>query len=317
MTPHAPQREHRRGVAFAAASATGFGLMAIFASEAYDAGVDVTSLLTLRFALAAALFWAIVAVRRPTLPAGRDAVLAFGLGAVGYATQSACFFGALTRIDASLTALLLYVHPGLVFAGAVLLGRDRADALRLTALAAALAGAALVLLGEPGGLGTLDPLGIALGLGAAVAYTAYILVADRAIARLDPYAVSAMLTTGAAMTFGAAMLVTGPSQITATGLAWVAAIAVVGTVGAVTLFFAALRHVGPATTTIVSTLEPVVTVALAVVVLGEIMTAAQLGGGLLVVAAAVVVARVRPRAASAPAGDLPAARAAEAGAAGH
>jgi drug/metabolite transporter (DMT)-like permease len=33
------------------------------------------------------------------------------MGACGYAVQSALFFAALTRIDASLTALLLYTYP--------------------------------------------------------------------------------------------------------------------------------------------------------------------------------------------------------------
>ena len=306
---------HRRGVLLAAASAAGFGLMAIFANEAYDAGVDVPSLLTLRFAIAAVLFWAIVLVRRPAIPAGRDAVLAVALGAVGYAAQAACFFAALTYLDASLVALLLYVHPTLVFAGAVLLGRDAWDAVRLAALAAALTGAALVLLGGGDAGGDLAPAGVALGLGAALAYTGYILVADRAVARLDPFAVAAMLTTGATATF--AIAGGGLPEVGAEAAAWTTAIALVGTVGAVSCFFLALRDVGPATASIVSTLEPVVTVALAVAVLGESLAPLQLAGGLLVVGSAIVVARVRPRGAPAPTGPAPAARQAEAGAPGR
>lgn len=285
--------------------------MAIFATEAYDAGLDVASLLTLRFALAAALFWAIVAVRRSPLPAGRDVLLATGLGGVGYAAQAACFFTALQYLDASLVALLLYVYPTLVFAGAVLLGRDAWDAVRVTALGAALVGAALVLLGGAS-VQQISPLGIGLALGAALAYTVYILVADRAVARLDPFAVSAMLTTGAAVTFAIAG---GVPSITAAGAAWTVAIALVCTVGAISAFFLALQAVGPATASIVSTLEPVVTVGLAVLLLGERLEPLQLLGGLLVVGSAIVVARVRPRGAPAPAGAPAAARPAEAGAA--
>jgi len=43
------------GVAFVVASATAFGAMAIFARYAYRDGVDTTTLLALRFAIAAAL----------------------------------------------------------------------------------------------------------------------------------------------------------------------------------------------------------------------------------------------------------------------
>jgi drug/metabolite transporter (DMT)-like permease len=281
--------------------------MAIFARQAYDEGVGVSALLAIRFGLAAACFWAIVAVRRPRLPVGRDAVLAVGLGGVGYAAQAACYFAALTRLDASLVALLLYIHPVIVFLGAVAVGRDRADAARLTALAVAIGGAAMVLLGGAGVAGGLDGAGVALAIGAAVAYACYILVADRAVGRMDPFAVSAYLTTGATVTFGVAVLALGPGSVSAEGLAWIGAIALVSTVAAIALFFAALRAVGPTTTAIVSTLEPVVTVTLALLLLGEALGPLQVAGGALVVAASVLVARGASAQAAPPAAARPAA----------
>ena len=86
--------------------------MAVFAKKAYSHDVSVLTLLAVRFTLAAGAFWAIVAARRarsqssPSTP--RSAVVAgIALGAVGYAAQSGGYFGALTRIDASLNALLI------------------------------------------------------------------------------------------------------------------------------------------------------------------------------------------------------------------
>ena len=64
---------HRRGIALCVLSACGFGAMAIFAKEAYAAGVTVVTLLSLRFLLAAALFWAIVVARGTPLPPRRVA----------------------------------------------------------------------------------------------------------------------------------------------------------------------------------------------------------------------------------------------------
>jgi len=139
--------------------------MAIFAKEAYRSDVSVTTLLAVRFALAAGAFWAIVAARRfggalSAPPARRMVLVGLALGAVGYAAQSGAFFGALTRIDASLASLLLYTYPALVFGAAVALGRERADRRRLVALGLATGGAALVLAGA--GTGGLDALGVAL-----------------------------------------------------------------------------------------------------------------------------------------------------------
>jgi drug/metabolite transporter (DMT)-like permease len=77
--------------------------------------------------------------------------------------------------------------------------------------------------------------------------------------------------------------------VTASGWLWLASLAVVSTVGAIALFFAGLRRVGPTAAAILSTLEPVVTVALASAVFGETLGPVQLAGGALVLLAAVAV----------------------------
>ena len=59
------------GIALCVAAAFGFGLMAIFAKQAYAEGVGVTALLAARFVLAAAVFWAIVGARRAVRAAPR------------------------------------------------------------------------------------------------------------------------------------------------------------------------------------------------------------------------------------------------------
>jgi drug/metabolite transporter (DMT)-like permease len=69
----------------------------------------------------------------------------------------------------------------------------------------------------------------------------------------------------------------------------------VSTVAAVSLFFAGLKRVGPTTASILSTVEPVVTVLLAFLLFGELLGSLQLVGGALVVAAVVVLGSYRPR----------------------
>src|SRR4051812_36663983 len=144
-------RADRRGLALCVVSAAGFGAMAILAKDAYTEGVGVVTLLSLRFALATALLWAVALARRSAHLERRALVSALALGAVGYTLQSGAFFAALERIDASLTALLLYAYPSLVAVGAVALGRESLGAGKVAALVLASAGTAAVLLG--GGTG--------------------------------------------------------------------------------------------------------------------------------------------------------------------
>ncbi|HEX4248455.1 MAG TPA: DMT family transporter [Pseudonocardia sp.] len=271
-------------------SAAGFGAMAIFGKLAYSAGVKVGDLLLLRFALAAVLLLAVAGASGSLRGLTRRSVLAgLGMGAVGYATQSGLYFAALQRMDASMLALVLYVYPALVFVGAVALGRERATGRRVGALVIALGGTALVLAGAASG--SLDTLGAMLGFGSALAYTAYILTGARVGADVPPVALAALVCVGATCTLALASAVRGGPDLSfgAGGWAAVGAIAAVSTVGAILCFFAGMARVGPSAASILSTVEPVITVAMAAAAFGESLAPAQLVGGALVLSAVIVM----------------------------
>lgn len=271
---------------FCLASAAAFGAMGIFGKLAYDEGATVGTLLATRFVLAAALLWLFVGARGVSR---RDAGIALVLGAVGYAAPAGGYFVALERLDASLLSLLVYVFPVIVAVAAVVLRRERAS--RRTAVALAFAGGGLVLV-LAGAAGGLDPLGTLLGLATAVVYAAYVLGSEGIAARVAPLALSTLVCTGAAATLTVAGVAGGdlePARVTASGFAWLGGLAVVSTVGAIGLFFAGLRRVGPTAASILSTFEPVVTVALAFVAFGESLGPAQLLGGALVLTAVLAI----------------------------
>ena len=277
-------------------SAAGFGTMAIFGKLAYEQDVAVGDLLLIRFALAAAILLAIAHARGALRGLSRrSALVALAMGAIGYATQSGLFFSALDRMDASLLALILYTYPVLVVAAAIALGRERASGRRIAGLAAASAGAALVLAGAASG--HFDALGAAMAFGAALAYTTYILVGDRIVAGIPLLALAALVCTGATATFALAAVVRGGPELgfSLAGWGWIGAIALASTVFAILTFFAGLERVGPSAAAILSVFEPVVTVALAALVFGESLAAVQVAGGALVLAAVVVVQWPAPR----------------------
>jgi drug/metabolite transporter (DMT)-like permease len=214
---------------------------------------------------------------------------ALALGAVGYAVQSGLYFLALERMDAGVLSLILYTYPALVTGAAILLGREPASRRRLAALVVASGGLVLVLVG--GGAGAFDLAGAALGAGAALAYTAYILVSHGVTAELEPLPLAALIATGAAVTLTATALLTGSfnTGFAGDGWLWVGLAAVVSTVLAVLLFLNGMSRVGPSTAAILSTLEPPVTVSLAFLTFGEALGAVQLAGAAAVLSAAVMV----------------------------
>ena len=269
-------------------SGAAFGAMAVFGKLAYAEGATVGTLLSVRFVIAAALFWLLAAgavrgVQR------RDVAAGLGLGGC-YALQAGLYFAALERIDASLLSVLVYTFPAMVATAAIALGRERIDRRRLAALALASGGVVLVVGGA--GAGALDALGAALGLAAAVVYSTYTLVSEGVSRRVSPQALAAIVCSGAAIVLTAGSALLGelrPAELTAAGWGWLTCLAAVSTVGAISLFFAGLRRVGPTTASILATVEPVVTVGLAFAVFGETLGPIQLAGGGLVVVAVLVL----------------------------
>ena len=290
----------RSGTIMCLGSGAAFGAMAVFGKLAYGDGATVGTLLAVRFALAAALLWALPlasgAAHELRELRRRDVALGLALGGGGYAAQAGCYFAALERIDASLLSLLLYTFPAIVAAAAIALGRERIDRRRLIALAFACGGLVLVLAGA--GTGALDPLGAALALAAAVLYSTYILVSDGIAARIRPRVLAALVCTGAAASLTVASALLGelrPGELTIAGWGWLACLAIVSTVAAISLLLAGLRRVGPTTASILATAEPLVTVLLAYLAFGETLGLLQLAGGALVLTAIPVLHAPRPR----------------------
>ncbi len=298
-------RPDPRGVALCLASAAGFGAMAIFAKEAYAGGADIPTLLAVRFTLAAAVLWALVLPRRARAATERRAsslLPGLALGVL-YAAEASVFFFALIRIDAALAELLLYGYPALVVVGAALLGRERLSRGRAGALALSTAGIVLVL--AAGSVGAVDGLGVAAAVASSCLYAGYVLVSDHVVRERDPLLVSAQVVTGAALCFIAYGLATGAIDLAVSAEAWVAVVSIslLSTVVPILAFLKGMQLVGVGTATIASTAEPVFTVVLAMVVLGERLAPVQLLGGALVLAALALLARPgrspRPDAASA------------------
>jgi drug/metabolite transporter (DMT)-like permease len=277
------------GVVLCLISAVSFGLAAVCAKEAFRAGVSLSSLLVGRFAIAAVVFWVIVARRRPGWPSRRALLIAVGLGSVGYALQSACYFGALTRLDASVVAQLLYVYPALVVIIAVLRRRERADRRTLVALGCSAVG--LLLLLHSGGGGQMAMAGVVMALGAAGTYALYITVAAGLPEDVDVYLLSAVVCTSAAISLTGYGLSTGTLHTpeAARGWLWLLMLALVPTTVAIVTFLAGLRLVGPAVAAILSCVEPVVTAASAVLVYSEELTPWRIIGGAAVLSSVLVL----------------------------
>jgi drug/metabolite transporter (DMT)-like permease len=289
----------RTALVAVAVSAACFGTLAILASLAYELGAEPLQLLAWRFGIAAVLLGGYLALTRPSalrVPAsdlGRYAILSVG----GYGAASLCFFFALNYAEASVVAVLLYTYPMIVAVVDAVLTPGPMDPGRAFAVLLAFVGCVLVV--DPfSASGGTHPLGVLLGLGAAVGYASFTLLShrwmpgrSRSVLMTYTFAATAVLVTGVALVSGATLAPIGWDwQL----WALLGAIVLLPTFAAVILYLRAVSRIGAAQASLLSTLEPIFTIAMAALLLGDRLTPLQLAGAGLVLGA-VVLSELRAR----------------------
>jgi drug/metabolite transporter (DMT)-like permease len=242
------------------------------------------ALLCFRFAVAAVLLALVcVVTRRPLMPVrGERAGLAVA-ATLGYGTESALYFAGLNHGSAAAVTLLFYTYPVWVMLTAIALDRRLPAGMLFGALAFAIVGSAIVVIGGSGV--DLEPIGIVLALLCAFAYTGYLVGAERVVRRTNPLTTATWLAAGASianLTYG--LLFHGWSTPTGTD----AALRVVGmgacTAGAFVCMIASLQRIGAVRNAILGVIEPLMVAVLAAIFLDEpVSTSLALGGGLILV----------------------------------
>lgn len=300
------------GLALVLTSAAGYGTQAIFARLAYAAGANVSTVLLLRFVLSLAVLWPVLALSgrgKRAWAAVKQPKRLLGLLVLGilFSGNSIAFFTALTYLHTAVVELLLYLYPGIVLILSAIFLHERLGLMKLLALLCALAGSALTVgpLGAvalPGVTGGKVLLGLALGLSAALIYATYIVIGNRLAAGTPSDVTAAVSMTGTTLVFVFGSLAGDGATLSISSDAWLAigGVALFSTVIATTFFLAGLERLGPSRAAILATVEPVVTLILATLVLHDPPRWFQVIGGALILVA-VLLAQLAPRTAARPA----------------
>jgi len=275
------------GIFLIIVSAASFGTLAIIGRFAYADGLDVTTMLFLRFTIAAMLMFAWLAIRKEKLPRGRTLLQLAGMGGLGYVGQSFCFMSAINYASTGLVALLLYLYPVFVTILTVIFQKVKLTSRTVFALVLATIGAALTANPQGGQLP-----GILLAISAAAIYAVYILVGTGVMQKVSAIQSSAVIFASAAVVFGIMTAIRGPHwPTTQNGWLAISGIAVIATLLPVATFLGGLKIVGATDASLLSTLEPVVTVVLAAMILGEKVQPLMIAGGVLILGAVLLIVR--------------------------
>jgi drug/metabolite transporter (DMT)-like permease len=275
-----------------------FAFVVIFGKQV-SAGNLPFVMLSMRFGGQSILL--LIALRlfgRPFLPANGERLSLVIAGTIGYGSESAFYFSGLNHGSAAAVTLLFYLYPVWVMLATIALDRKAPPRALFVALALALAGSALVVLG--GGDAQIEPLGIVLALCTSFAYTAYLIGTDRHVKRTDPLTAAAWLGIGAsvanlvyAFAFDAVVLPSASSWWRIVGMA-------VFSAGAFAAMLIGLQLIGAVRNAIIGVMEPLTVAVLAYFFLGEPVTAPIVIGGVLILGAAVLAMSIRTTATAEP-----------------
>jgi drug/metabolite transporter (DMT)-like permease len=289
------------GVGFILLTSLQFGSVVVLGKIATrPAGLPIASMLAVRFTIAAGLLAAaLVVLRRPLRAATGEGWRLAALGIAGYAVEAAFFFAGLKHGTAAAATLLFFTYPVAVALLAFLLGRGLPGLQLGGALAAAVAGAAVVAVS--GGGVDIDGTGVLLELASSLTFAVYLIGAAAVLQGTNSLVGAMWVAASAAVGLAAYAVATGAADAPAGWDQWGPVLAMaVFTAGAFATLFAGLRRLGPVRTAILSATEPFTAAALAAIFLGEGVRLGTILGGVLILGAAVAASVARARAPAEP-----------------
>jgi DME family drug/metabolite transporter len=215
----------------------------------------------------------------------------FVLGILGVAASNYLYYLAIQRTNVATAIILQYTAPILVLLYTVARGLQKPTMQRVVAVALAVSGIALVIGIFGSGGFRLDTIGVLAALGAAFSFAFYNIGGHSILARYDRWTVLLYVILSAALFW---VVVNPPWKVVAahySGNQWLFLLvfSLVSVLAPFSLYFAGLQHLEPTRAIVVSCLEPVFSIVIAAVTLGEVMKPLQTVGIAFVLIAIVVV----------------------------
>ena len=280
-----------RGYLFAIMSAVIYGCMPLMAKYIYADGVNAVTLVFLRNFLALPFLAVLAMMERKSLKVPLKSLPGITLiSFLGCTLTPLLLFSAYRYIASGTATVFHYIYPAVVVLCGILLLKKKARPAGLTSVALCVLGIALFY--NPG-----DAFhwgGSLLALGSGITFAGYVLLLSVFSYRdkVSGFLFGFYVATASAVMMLIVCVATGqltlPTSLTGWGLCILFAAAI--TAGAVFLFQQATFLLGGEKTSILSTLEPITSILVGILVFRESAAPNTLIGAALVVAASVVIA---------------------------
>ena len=286
------KNEKLNGVLYIILSAISFGVMPILAKLAYNGGANTITTLFLRFLFATLMLFYYLKSNKISMKLNKkQLLLVVLLGIAGYSLTSASLFMAYNYISVGMATMLLYTYPAIVTFFSTIIFKEKVHLKKVLCLVLSICGIFIMI--EMGST-SYNLEGISLGLLSAICYSFYVLGAShKEIKKINSYVMTfyvSLLAAFSELVFGVA---TNSLKFNIEFYSFIAILllAFISTVVALMAFLQGVKIIGPSNTAIFSTLEPIVSLVLGVLILKEQLTIRIVLGSILIISSMVILAK--------------------------
>jgi drug/metabolite transporter (DMT)-like permease len=250
---------------------------------------------TFSFLLLACALATLRGLRRLQLPAA-DIGRMFLLGIFGVAASNYFYYLAIQRTNVATAIILQYTAPVWVLLYTVARRLQKPTSQRVLGVGLAVAGIGLVIgIFGPGGF-RLDTIGVTAATLAAFSFAFYNLGGHSVLTRYDRWTVLLYVIFSASLFW---IIINPPWKIAAAHYSasqwlFLLVFSLISVLAPFAFYFAGLQHLEPTRAIVVSCLEPVFSIVIAAVTLGEVMRPVQ-GVGIILVLVAIVIVQMPDR----------------------
>ncbi len=276
-----------------ALSAALYGFMGYLGTYIINDNMSISCMLFWRFLIAGLWMMIFVTkdiVRRENISFDpKIIIIMFLLSAAGYSGSSGFYFVSSQSIGTGLAMVIFFSYPIAIALYSWIVHRHKMSILTFLTLLLMFVG--LILLHDFSGH-TLSLNGLFMGILAALSYALYIIGSKKfATADINSNLLTMIVCFGSASLFLILSLTTNSFILPQSGGAWASllALGILVTALPIQLMMTGLQHMSATRASIISVLEPLVTVIVGIILLNESVTMLQFIGGFLIMASAIFV----------------------------
>lgn len=280
------------GIIYALLSSAAFGLMPIFAKTMYNSGSNTFTVLSFRFLLASLMLFIYFLIFKIDFKVSKmQLLILIAIGILGYTSTGLTLFYSYNYISVGLATTMHFIYPAIVIILNYLIYKEKFTKYKAAALIISMSGVYVLIGIKTQGI---HFGGAILALLSGFTYAGCVMgMHHKAIKDLSNLVTVFYFSVSAGVSL---LLITLLSRklyfpLNASTITSIIGISLISTIVSIGLFVKALKIIGPSSTSILGTFEPIVSIIMGIILFSEKITLTLILGTILILLSVVILAK--------------------------